>query len=65
MNLVMCLANHRVIHGDFNAVLHSYVTVGDAGALYYKLMNLVMRQANHGVIHGDFNAVFTLLCYSW
>ncbi len=31
------------------------VTVGDAGALYDKLMNLVMRLANHGVIHGDFN----------
>ncbi len=39
--------------------LHSYVTVGDTGALYDKLMNLVMRLANHGVIHGDFNAVFT------
>jgi RIO-like serine/threonine protein kinase len=44
------------------------VTVGDAGALYDKLMNLVMRLANHGVIHGDFNEfniiignIFTLL----
>ncbi len=48
--------------------LHYCVTVGDAGALYDKLMNLVMRLANHGVIHGDFNEfniiignIFTLL----
>ncbi len=27
------------------------VIVGEAGALYDKLMNLVMRLANHGVIH--------------
>jgi hypothetical protein len=49
--------------------VHAHVvTVGDAGALYDKLMNLVMRLANHGVIHGDFNEfniiignIFTLL----
>ncbi len=56
---------HGVTRGDFNAVLHSYITVGDAGALYDKLMNLVMCLANHGVIYGDFNAVFTFMCYSW
>jgi RIO kinase 2 len=45
-----------------------FTLVGDAGALYDKLMNLVMRLANHGVIHGDFNEfniiignIFTLL----